>query len=247
MVVKPQMIIFDYGHTLLYEPNWNVERGNRELLKYVTKNPKNCSLADIQKEIDIVFYEINNVRKSFNYDIPCVTGQRLAYEHLGIEFSLTPLEQEIVFWSAATPGAITKNADVLLDYLNRKNIRSAVISNNGWSGEALQERFDRLLPNNKFEFIISSSDYMIRKPDKRIFEISLNKANLKPSQVWYCGDSIDTDVYGAHNAGIFPVFYQGVFPTEDQPKQKPNKNIIDFDYLKIGDWLEMVDILNNLT
>lgn len=37
----PQMIIFDYGHTLLYEPGWDAVRGNAELLKYVTKNPNN--------------------------------------------------------------------------------------------------------------------------------------------------------------------------------------------------------------
>ena len=30
----PRMIIFDYGHTLLYEPGWDSVRGNAELLKY---------------------------------------------------------------------------------------------------------------------------------------------------------------------------------------------------------------------
>ena len=29
---RPEMILFDYGHTLLYEPDWNGERGDRELL-----------------------------------------------------------------------------------------------------------------------------------------------------------------------------------------------------------------------
>ena len=43
----PRMIIFDYGHTLLYEPGWDSVRGNAELLKYVTKNPNNCTLDDV--------------------------------------------------------------------------------------------------------------------------------------------------------------------------------------------------------
>ena len=187
---KPEMIIFDYGHTLLYEPDWNSDRGNAELYKYITKNPNNCSLDDIRREINTVFDEIHKVRKTLNYDIPCATGHRLAYEHLGIEFSLTPLEQEIVFWSAATPGAVVPYADTMLDYLNNAGIRTAVISNNGWSGEALRERIDRLLPHNQFEFIISSCDYMVRKPDNRLFDIALNKAALCADQVWYCGDSI---------------------------------------------------------
>lgn len=40
----PKMIIFDYGHTLLYEPDWNADRDNAELLRYVVKNPSNCTL-----------------------------------------------------------------------------------------------------------------------------------------------------------------------------------------------------------
>lgn len=34
----PEMIIFDYGHTLLYEPDWDSTRGNNELFKHITKN-----------------------------------------------------------------------------------------------------------------------------------------------------------------------------------------------------------------
>ena len=29
-MTKPEMIIFDNGHTLLYEPDWDAGRGNRE-------------------------------------------------------------------------------------------------------------------------------------------------------------------------------------------------------------------------
>jgi len=42
----PKMIIFDYGHTLLYEPGWDSVRGNAKLLKYVSKNPNNYTLED---------------------------------------------------------------------------------------------------------------------------------------------------------------------------------------------------------
>lgn len=40
----PQMIIFDYGHTLLYEPDWNTDQGNEALLKHAVKNPNNCTV-----------------------------------------------------------------------------------------------------------------------------------------------------------------------------------------------------------
>lgn len=93
--------------------------------------------------------------------------------------------------------------DKMLDYLYKNGIHTAVISNLGWSGEALAERFDRLLPNNKFKFVIISSDYMYRKPSRVLFDIALNKAGLAADKVWYCGDSVTADIEGVYGAGFF--------------------------------------------
>lgn len=57
-------------------------------------------------------------------------------------------------------GAVMSYADTMLDYLNEKGIRTAVISNNCFSGAALKEQLDRLLPGNRFEFVLASSDYI---------------------------------------------------------------------------------------
>ncbi|MBE6879779.1 MAG: HAD family hydrolase [Ruminococcaceae bacterium] len=234
-ITRPEMIIFDYGHTLLCEPDWNSDRGNADLMKYIIKNPNNCTFNDIRTETQKVFGEIENVRKTFGYDISARVGNRLTFEHLGIEFSLTPLEQEIIFWTSASSGAIMPYADEMLDYLNKTGIRTAVISNNLWSGEAIKDRFDRLLPNNKFEFVMSSSDYMLRKPDKRLFEIALSKAGLSSDKVWYCGDNFENDVIGANNAGIFPVFY-------DYTAEK-NDASTEFDFLHIHHWRELIEVM----
>ena len=66
-ITRPEMIIFDYGHTLLCEPDWNSDRGNADLMKYIIKNPNNCTLNDIRIETQKVFGEIENVRKTFGY------------------------------------------------------------------------------------------------------------------------------------------------------------------------------------
>ena len=243
---KPKMILFDYGNTLLYEPDWNAERGNHELFKHIIRNPNNCSYDEIVQEVNAVFCEVNEVRKTFNYDIPCTTAHKLAYERLGIEFSLTPLQREVVFWSAATPGAIVSHTEAMLEYLEKNKIRSAVISNNSWSGEAIKERIDRLLPNNRFEFVLSSCDYLVRKPDRRLFDIALAKAGLSADEAWYCGDSVDADVYGAKNAGLFPVLFTGETPGDDSYKRGHDNLPADFNYLHVHDWCEMIDALESL-
>ena len=237
MTNRPAMILFDYGHTILFEPDWDPLRGNRELLKHAVRNPHGCSAEDVQREIDAVFAEVDRVRDVLGYEIPCVTADRLAFDHLGIELDLTPLGQEITFWTAASAGAVVPHADEAIDYLNAAGIRTGVISNNGWSGEAIRERVDRLLPRNRFEFVLSSADYMVRKPDRRLFEIALTKAGLAPGEVWFCGDSMEADVMGAHGAGIFPVLYEGF---AEHPQPDPG-----FPLLRIRDWRELIVALEN--
>ena len=151
----PKMILFDYGHTLLYEPGWDSVKGTAELLKYAVKNPNHCTLDDVTKGAELIFGKhIENIRK-IGYDISRQVADKVLYEYLGIEFSLTPLEMETVFWNGTSMGAIMPGADKMLDYINRNGIRSAVISNIVWSGSALTERLNRLLPKKQFEFVIT--------------------------------------------------------------------------------------------
>ncbi len=245
---KPEMIIFDNGHTLLYEPDWNSERGNRAIFEYISNNPNGVTVEEYAKMCSEVFGKIEEIRRTQNCDFPARTGQKIIDGLLKIEFSLTPLERETVFWTAASNGAVMPYADKMLDYLNKSGIRTAVISNLAWSGEALSERFDRLLPNNKFEFVITSSDYMYRKPSRVLFDVALNKAGLSADKVWYCGNSITADVEGAHNAGIFPVLYEGgETPGDISPYSAQNSGIkVDFDYLHIHDWMELISVLEKI-
>ncbi len=38
---KPKMILFDYGHTLLYEPGFDTSRGVEAIFKYVKSSKNN--------------------------------------------------------------------------------------------------------------------------------------------------------------------------------------------------------------
>ncbi|MBQ7714347.1 MAG: HAD family hydrolase [Clostridia bacterium] len=240
----PKMIMFDYGHTLLWEPVWDAERGNRELLKYMTKNPGGYTFEEIRKRAKVIFDEhIMSVRE-LGLDISGRVGDRILYEMLGIEFSLTPLEMETVFWGGASYGATMPGAAEMLDYINSKGIRSAVISNLMWSGEALKIRLDRLLPNNRFEFVMTSSDYLFRKPNKYLFDIAIRKSGLSPDEIWYCGDDPISDVEGSYAAGLFPVWYEnGTDDREGLEKKAPPL----VDHLHITEWQELTDLLDGLT
>ena len=240
----PKMIIFDYGHTLLYEPDWNTDRGNEALLKYAVRNPNNCTAKDITRGAELIFGEhVTKVRMQ-GYDISGQIANRTLYDYLGIEFSLSPVEMETVFWDNASSGAIMPGVNNMLDYLNENGIRTAVISNLLWSGEALTNRLNILLPNNKFEFVMTSSDYFICKPNRILFDIALQKAGLSAGDVWYCGDNPQNDVESAAQVGIYPVWYDNSIDKDyiDRANEKQPK----CDHLYIREWDEMINVLQKL-
>ena len=39
----PKMILFDYGHTLLYEPGYDTLNGEKALFPYIRRNPNNVT------------------------------------------------------------------------------------------------------------------------------------------------------------------------------------------------------------
>ena len=209
----PKMIIFDYGQTLIAEQKFDGVKGTEAVLQYAVKNKYNLSAEQVQAKANAINQELGRFepenRHLFQIEIPNAMFTPYLYESQGIEIALSNSEIDTVFWDAASPGAPTEGIEGFLEYLKDKGIRTGVISNIVYAPSVVAERINRLLPLNTFEFIITSSNYMFRKPNKRIFELALEKAGLQPDEVWYIGDQYECDVKGSLNAGLFPVWYVG--------------------------------------
>ncbi|MBR1931455.1 MAG: HAD family hydrolase [Lachnospiraceae bacterium] len=237
----PKMILFDYGGTLLHEPGCDFPRGEREVFKHVIKNPKALTSDDISA-FETAYYQSLQAVRDLHYEAHELQMLKYKYEANGIELDVSYEEAERILWDSTSPmipECILPHVPRLLETLHIKQLRSAVVSNIGWSGNALRRRIDTLLPDNPFEFIIASSEYGVRKPDRRIFELALNKAQLAPEDAWFCGDWFEMDIIGAHSAGIYPIYYQGESQTL---KREPKALNADFDYTTIYDWSDFIDI-----
>lgn len=121
-------------------------------------------------------------RHLFQIEIPNTMFTPYLYESLGIEIALSNSEIDTVFWNAAATGMPTEGIRDFLEYVKGKGIRMGVISNISFDPSVVIERINRLLPENTFEFMITSSNYMFRKPNKRIFDLALEKAGLQPGK-----------------------------------------------------------------
>ena len=219
----PKMVLFDYGQTLIAEHEFDGVKGTEAVLRYATRNKYNLSAAQVQAKADEINQEFRgfdqNKRHLFQVEIPNTMFNSYLYESLGIEIVLSNSEIDTVFWNAAAPGTPTEGIKDFLEYLKNKNIRTGVISNIAFEPAVVAERINRLLPDNNFEFIITSSNFMFRKPNKRLFDLALEKADLRADEVWYIGDQYECDVTGSLNAGLFPVWYIGAIDlpyTEDK-------------------------------
>lgn len=241
---RPKMIIFDYGNTLLCEPGFDFMRGEEALFKHIKSNKSNITPKQLYDFGQELFEKIGAVRE-IGMELHERQFQRFLYEYLEIEFSISFEEAEKILWDNTAIGAVMPNADKMIDYINAKGIRSGVISNIGFSGKALTDRINRLLPQNKFEFIIASSEYMLRKPNPMLFELALKKAGLNAADVWFCGDNVMADVEGSSAVGIFPVWYED--ETMENPWREKNKGVTpQCEHLHIHDWNEFIEILEGL-
>ena len=242
---KPKMIVFDYGGTLCREPGHDFERGMRAAFEHVSNNPKGVTFEQYM-ELDNSIWVSCEAARGVGVEAHQFQMMRLVNETLGLEFDVSMEEIEEITWTAASAGEALPHVTEMLDYLNESGIRTGVVSNIGWSGGALSRRIDRLLPNNKFEFVIASSEYAIRKPSPLLYGLALSKAGLSAGEVWYCGDSYRADVQGASGAGMFPVLYANE-SIGRSPWAESNDGVdIEVEHLRIGDWLELVDILKKM-
>ncbi|KAJ1902173.1 Haloacid dehalogenase-like hydrolase domain-containing protein 3 [Coemansia sp. RSA 376] len=92
-------------------------------------------------------------------------------------------------------------ADVprVLSYLQRKEIKLGVISNMDETAESILRS---LGIRRYFDFVLTSINVGIEKPDPKIFELALSAVNVRPYDALHVGDSERLDYLPARSVGM---------------------------------------------
>ncbi len=242
--IKPQLILFDYGHTLLSEPGWDPMKGLRALLEYADRR---CSEEEIQHiyAVGSEYYDtVIMPVKEQGGDIPWKTAARLVLGSCGVGLTISPDEAEDIYWNAETCGAVMPGADEMLDAIASLGILYGVVSNLTMSGEALERRIRRLIPHAVPELVVTSSDIGVRKPNPMIFGYALSRCGASAEHTWFCGDNPQADVEGSSAAGMYPVWYDS--DIECPYRDKERESTPSCDMLRIREWSEMTGLLELL-
>ena len=86
--------------------------------------------------------------------------------------------------------------------------------------DGLKERLEDFDLLKYFKYIISSWDVQVMKPDIRIFEYALGKANCTPQETCMIGDRLDNDVLPAKSLGMKTVWIKQGFGALQKPLSK---------------------------
>ncbi len=124
-----------------------------------------------------------------------------------------------------------------LIYLKAQGYNLGVISN----GITIKqwEKLIRLDLHHFFDYVITSEEAGVVKPDKKIFEVALQKMGATAEESVMIGNKFSEDIMGALNSGISAILVNSQL--EEQDKEYLEKNNIKIDVIShIG---ELKDIL----
>jgi putative hydrolase of the HAD superfamily len=96
-----------------------------------------------------------------------------------------------------------KDAAWVADYLNKRGVKTGIISN---APAELHNILKRAGLHSKFRYILISEIAGVEKPHRAIFMKALKMSGTKPSETVYIGDNYVADIVGAKRAGIIPVW-----------------------------------------
>ena len=241
---RPEMVLFDYGHTLVHEISFDTKLGYAAVLEHAVKNPDNATPDDMDALYKAWRVPMNAVVVGAEYEMPAMQYDAAVYDALGLEFDVSREELEVIYWNAGCPLVAMDGVGEMLQNLKEMGIRTGVISNLSFSEYALKSRIYSVIPDAPIEFFIASSTYGYRKPHESLFRIACRKAGLAPEQMFFCGDNTRADVYGAHCMGMTPVWYQP--PVECFYRPKELDVAPDFDFVSVHHWSELTELIRSL-
>ncbi len=104
----------------------------------------------------------------------------------------------------------------VLSELRSRGLRLAICSNWDWD---LAEPVEEAGLTEPFDVVVSSAWAGARKPHPMIFEHTLSKLDVRPSDVVFVGDTWGPDVVGPQAVGMQPMYLQrdGHWPDETAP------------------------------
>lgn len=137
---------------------------------------------------------------------------------LGIKLSRGKLKELTASYVRSTRDFVPKvNKEVygLIPKIKELGLKTAVVSNTSFTGEAVMAMLENLRLAHYFDLIVSSSSLGYNKPSPKIYKYLVRKLGLRPREVLHVGDSCINDVLGPVSVGLRAALYVGLRESKD--------------------------------
>lgn len=127
------------------------------------------------------------------------------FNQIGIKYNNYELANKLFKEGFKKTASLTKNAYEIIKYLYDKKYKIYVITNG--IVELQKPRIRNSLVSPYILDIIVSEEVGVSKPNSKIFNILLEKTNLKSDEIIMIGDNLEKDIKGAQKANIMAIWY----------------------------------------
>ena len=231
MLKNIKAVFFDADDTIM-----NHKESEKQALKHLSnsigKEFKN-EYQDIFRPLDWKLWD-DAINKKSIVPIEKIPEYRfeVLFNKINLEYYDYKKANELFKEGFAKTSALNEGAYDIIKYLYDKGYQIYIITNG--IVELQKPRIINSKIANYISDIIVSEEVGISKPDAKIFNVLLDKINIKSSEVIMVGDSLEKDIKGAKNANIKSVWYN--------PCNKENKTNILPDY-QIKELIKIKELL----
>lgn len=199
------ILIFDYFETIIHNKSMDFNRGLKSLWENYYKDK--CTFEDITKYSEELFeHMLQQHKQGLEYAFVKDELPKYAEKYGGDVIKMTAEEEAEFLMKCNDMENMTSIPEALATF-EKIGISMYVLSNSGFTAEALAIVLEKLGIRKYFKMIWSSADFGKIKPSREFFDMAIEHALVenrseKREDIVFIGDTYHTDVQGAISAGI---------------------------------------------
>lgn len=237
------VILFDLYNTLLIDETYCFENGLR--LLYETYFESVCTWEDFSGYSAQMWGMYDEKRKQ-NIELMLIRDEvPLLFEKFGVTMDVNPEELDYRMMCQMEKETLWQETEQTLKKLYQSDFNMYIVSNSIYLASSNQKLVESFGVMKYFKKLYCSADFGWRKPDIRFFdyvvkEVLEENPNLAREQIFFVGNDYKSDVTGAVNAGLKPVWYNWEKRSDGSYRENTEK----YDLTEIRRFSELLEIVN---
>ncbi len=228
---KIKYVLFDCWDSVI---NFN-QVSEDAILNNIYKHVINKEVLDFQTFKNEYLTFLDEYYSSAKYDVNQVAIINYFCTNYGLILDCS-LEQASIDSSLGFKADLVENIQLFLDFLKENNIRCSILSNTIHSKDITVNLVNRNFEQSPFEHIICSSEYAVKKPDVRFFNLASKIIEVENKNIAFIGDNFFTDIIGSSKANM-----QSFFLNQKEKKIDP-KLLSEIKHTEFKNYKDLIEI-----